>query len=72
MCEDCGSPIYKRGCTNCNEESYIYYDQVLPENVQVSDKFLNKVKQQQKSFKKHRDQITLGRFDNGQPNEMED
>lgn len=32
-CEDCGCPIGKHGCENCNEESYIvdqYYEQNMP------------------------------------------
>ena len=49
-CEDCGCVKRNGICTNCNEELYIfdYQNEHLPEN--LSDEFLNKVKEQRENI----------------------
>jgi len=47
-CENCGSKIYSLGCINCNEESYIFYDQIYPNDLPASEEFMNTVKDQEK------------------------
>lgn len=47
-CEDCGSKCGSHGCYNCNEESYIYHDQMLPQGITPSKRFKKEVMRQKK------------------------
>ena len=47
-CEDCGSRMYSRGCTYCNEELYIL-DQYLEQGMELPKEdstFIKKVNKQ--------------------------
>ena len=47
-CENCGCKVYKNGCVNCNEESYIY-DQYIELEMEVPKLIEDKRNEQQKT-----------------------
>jgi hypothetical protein len=53
-CEDCGTKLSGGICSNCSEELYIYNEQYefLPD--QISDKFMDKVREQNEKEKKRK------------------
>ena len=50
-CEDCGTKLSGGICPNCSEELFIFTEQneYLPDN--ISDEFMEKVKEQEKNEK---------------------
>lgn len=56
-CENCGSKVYKHGCVNCHEESYIM-DQYLELDMPgPSNEFTDKVNEQKR---KHKSDVDAG------------
>jgi len=52
-CEDCGCRTTGGICSNCQEELYIFENQHEDMETPVSDKFVEKIKEQ-KEYLKHR------------------
>lgn len=49
-CDNCGTRLSGGVCPNCQEESYIYENQIFVDgtDIELSDDFAEKVNQQQK------------------------
>lgn len=47
-CINCGTKIYHGICSNCEEENYIFQNQILADdmNISISDEFAQKVESQ--------------------------
>jgi hypothetical protein len=52
-CENCGTKLSGGICSNCSEELFIFTEQneYLPDN--ISEEFMNKVKEQKENEKEH-------------------